>query len=424
MTLNNETKTAILRLSRLILGVLFVFSGIVKCIDPMGGAIKIEDYFTAWGWLSAPFGLCLFLSIVQNIVEFLTGFCLLVGVFVPIASIVCLAFMVFFTPLTLYIAIWNPVSDCGCFGDALKLTNWQTFWKNVVFLVLAVVVFLWRNDDLTPRKLWRQIALGTLGLLVALLVSIKGVTDEPIWDFRPYAVGTDIKAAMTIPEGAPLTEYKTTFYLEKDGVVKEFDENNYPYDDSTWVYKDTHTEVISEGYVPPIHDFTFQDEEGTDWSEDILSSAKPVFMVISPKLENADPDDWKIIGRQAELARDQGYDFFVCTSSTEPAFAPTSDAAETMLSFLQADETMLKTMARSNPALMVIQNGVVVAKYNVNHLPFDREMATPQATYLAHLSTAHNWLQMVCLALVCLVVYLIVGRKKKNASNEVPQRNA
>lgn len=419
MTINYETKIAVLRICRIVLGVLFVFSGIVKCIDPMGGAIKIDDYFTAWGWLNAPFGLCLFLSLVQNIVEFLTGYCLLVGVFVPVASAVCLAFMCFFTPLTLYIAIWNPVSDCGCFGDAIKLTNWQTFWKNVLFLALSVVAFLWRRDDLAHRKMWRQIALATMGLLVGLLVSIKGVTDEPMWDFRPYAVGTDIKAAMTIPEGAPLTEYKTTFLLEKDGVIKEFDENNYPYDDSTWVYRDTRSEVISEGYVPPIHDFTFQDDEGTDWSEDILASPKPVFMVISPKLEDAEADDWVKIGHQADMARDRGFDFFVCTSSMEPAFAPTSDAAQTALSFLQADETMLKTMARSNPALMVVQNGVVVAKYNVNHLPFDQDMATPQATFLTQLATAHNWLQMVCLALVCLVVYLVVGRRKHHQNTNI-----
>ena len=175
----------------MILGALFIFSGITKCIDPTGGAIKVEDYFVAWGFDNAPWWLCMALSSIQNVIEFTTGFMLFCGAFIEISSLIALLFMIFFTPLTLYIALANPVSDCGCFGDAFKITNWQTFGKNIFFLAVAILVFVWRHvDDDNATKRWKQLTMTVTGLAVSLLVTIKGVTDEPIIDFRPYAVGS------------------------------------------------------------------------------------------------------------------------------------------------------------------------------------------------------------------------------------------
>ena len=285
--MDTQTKRAIVRVSRLILGALFIFSGLTKCIEPMGGAIKVEDYFVAWGWDGMPWWVCMALSTIQNILEFSTGFMLFCGAFIEVSSAIALSFMVFFTPLTLYIAIANPVSDCGCFGDAFKITNWQTFGKNVFFLAVAIVVFVWRKVEAHDTKRWRQLVMTVTGITVASLITIKGITDEPIIDFRPYAVGTDINASMSIPEGAPQTEYKTTFILEKDGQLKEFDENTYPYDDPTWVYKDTRSEIIKEGYVPPITDFTFTTEDGDLMTDSLLHSSQPIILALSVKLENA-----------------------------------------------------------------------------------------------------------------------------------------
>ncbi len=407
-----QTKQAIHRIARLLLGALFVFSGIVKCIDPTGGAIKIEDYFIAWGWFDAPWGLCMTLSFLQNIVEFTAGFMLVCGSFTRIASLITLLFMVLFTPLTLYIALANPVSDCGCFGDAFKITNWQTFGKNVVFLAMAVLVFAWRNIDGKGDKLWKQMAMTVMGVLVALLVSIKGVTDEPIIDFRPYAVGTDIRASMTIPEGAPATEYKTTFIMERDGVRKEFDENNYPYEDSTWVYVDSKSEVIKEGYVPPIADFTFTTTDGDEMSDFILDSTSPVFLAISPKLSTADEGQIAKVGEQFKLAQEHGFDFFLATSSSQADFIRTDSIAGVALNYLSADETMLKTITRSNPGLIVIQNGVIVAKYNLDHMPFDDSMSNPAASYLANIKHSYDWMLITTLAMACVIVWLLLHRKR------------
>lgn len=401
------------RILRMLLGALFIFSGLVKCIDPTGGAIKVEDYFVAWGWVGAPWWLCMTLSVIQNVVEFTAGFMLVCGVYVSVASFVTLAFMVFFTPLTLYIALANPVSDCGCFGDAFKVTNWQTFGKNIVFLVVAILVFRWRNVDGRGGKKWRQAAMTAMGLLVAGLVTMKGMTDEPMMDFRPYAVGTDIKASMSIPEDAPMTEYKTTFILEKDGVRKEFDENNYPYEDSTWVFIDSKSEVVSEGYVPPIADFSFVTPEGEDMSDALLNNPNPVFVAISPKLNKADKSQMAKLGHQFELAQKNGFDFFVATSSSSSDFIAADSLAGFALDYLQADETMLKTIVRSNPGLIVMQNGVIVAKYNLDHVPFDAEMASPAAAYLSNLSRSYAWMMLVCLGLSCIVVWLLLYYDRK-----------
>lgn len=426
--MNLQTKQALFRILRILLGALFIFSGIVKCIDPTGGAIKIEDYFIAWGWLSSPWWLCMTLSVLQNIIEFTAGFMLISGVFLNVASFITLAFMVFFTPLTLYIALANPVSDCGCFGDALKITNWQTFGKNIVFLAMAILVFLWRNIDGNGGKMWRQLAMTAMGVVVAGLVTMKGITDEPMMDFRPFAVGTDIKASMTIPEGAPMTEYKTTFILEKDGVRKEFDEVNYPYEDSTWVFIDSKSDVVKEGYVPPITDFSFVTPDGEDVSEILLGSTSPVFLAISPKLEKADADQMAKLGHQFELAQNNGFDFFLATSSSSSEFIRADSLAGFALNYLQADETLLKTIVRSNPGLIILQNGVVVAKYNFDHMPFDEAMASPAASYLTITKHSYEWMMLVCLGLASVIVWLLLygGKRRgrgKGAENESTQSN-
>ncbi len=418
--MEKQTKLALLRLMRILVGALFIFSGFVKCVDPAGGAIKIEDYFVAWGWTDAPWGLCLTLSVIQNIAEFSVGIMLLFGAYLNISALIAMLFMIFYTPLTLYIAIADPVSDCGCFGDAVKLTNWQTFWKNMVFLPMSILVYLWRKLEYGSNRGWRKLAMSGCGVALALLVTIKGLTDEPMIDFRPYSVGTDIRVAMSIPEDAPLTEYKTTFLLEKDGEIKEFDENNYPYDDSTWVYRDTKTIVLKQGYEPSIKDFTFTDPDGNEYGEDLLSSTQPVLLAISPKIENVSDDDLKKLGHQCQLALQNDFSFYVATSSAEAEFAHAIEIAEAPLAFLLADETMLKTIARSNPAILVLQNGIITAKYSINHMPFDKDMASPTSTYIKGIERSYDWLQVTCLAMVVVIVGLMLHRRHRRRKEEEP----
>lgn len=406
-------KNRLIQLARIVLGLLFLFSGFVKCVDPTGGAIKIEDYFVAWGMEWMPFGVCMALSLAQNIIEFTVGYLLVANIYLPIASIVALAFMCFYTPLTLYIALANPVSDCGCFGDAVKLSNWQTFWKNTAFLPLAIFVFLTRYSCPSRLRGWRLIAVAGIGAMVALLISVKGITDEPIIDYRPYSVGTDINLAMQIPDDAPLPEYKTTFILEKNGVRQEFDEVNYPYEDSTWVYIDAKTEVISEGYVPPIKDFTLTDRDGNVQTDAILSSNQPVILAISPKVEEISDSHLKSLSVIAEAQETIGRQMYILTSSSSAAQNALDNRAQRGFDYLQGDETMLKTITRSNPGIIIVQDGIIIAKYHIDHMPV-QGIANPLATNLTNIEAENARLVILSVIFaVALLILFIVGKRRR-----------
>lgn len=186
--------------ARILLGLVFIFSGFVKAVDPLGTAYKFSDYFQAFG-ISFLDPLALFLSIVQNGAEFLLGLAMFMGVRVRLTSIGVLAFMLIFLPLTLYIAIANPVTDCGCFGDALVLTNWETFYKNIFFTGLAAFVY-WQRKNYSnlfpPVTEW--VIVGVIGLFI-LGVSFYGYRNLPIIDFRPFKAGTYLEHNIERPNG-------------------------------------------------------------------------------------------------------------------------------------------------------------------------------------------------------------------------------
>lgn len=405
-------KEKLIKTLRILIGLLFLVSGFVKCVDPIGGAIKIEDYFVAWNLENIPFSICLILSVVQNVIEFAVGYMLIVGIGVRASSLLALLFMCFYTPLTLYIAIANPVSDCGCFGDAIKLTNWQTFGKNVIFLPLTIYIFINRHIGRSKQSIWRKTAILCIGAIVATILSVKGITDEPIIDFRPYSVGTNINKAMQIPDDAPLPEYKTTFILEKNGQQQEFDENNYPYNDSTWVYVDSRTEVISEGYTPPITDFTLTDIEGNSLTEHILSSDKPIVLIISAKIEEITDEHIQTLANidEAMLAKDR--EVYIATASNIAAQKQNDYKTGRIFTYLQGDETMLKTITRSNPGIIVIQNGVIVAKYHIDHLPL-QGLDDPLSTNLTNIVAENARLTILsAIFAIAFLILLIIDKKK------------
>lgn len=410
-------RKALLNMCRLALGVLFLFSGFVKCVDPTGGAIKINDYFVAWG-MDVPFAVSMVLSFLQNIVEFLAGYLLVVGVYVNAASLVALGFMCVFTPLTLYIALVNPVSDCGCFGDAVKLTNWETFYKNLIFLPISVAVYIWgRKAKFFHGKVRRAMVCG-VGVLVSFVVSVLGVTNEPLIDFRPYSVGVDIRKAMEIPEGAPMPEYKTTFILEKDGVQQEFDENDYPYEDSTWVYIDTHTEVISEGYVPPIKDFTLTHEQRGTLTDEILSSPEPVVLAVAPSLEDLSDEHITRVKSMSEEILNAGMTFYIVTAESGTQCRNFENKAESGFDFLQGDETMLKTITRAPVGVMVLDRGVIVAKYHIDHLPYQGRMAEVRSIYLQDLESQNVRLMIISIIFAVGIILIPLYKKRKTYRNE------
>lgn len=353
---------------RLVLALVFILSGFVKAVDPLGTQYKIEDYLEAMhmGGL-LPDIVVLALSVGQSAVEFCLGIFLLFAIRRRFASRCVLAIMLMMTPLTLWLALANPITDCGCFGDALVLTNWQTLWKNVVLLAMAVVV-AWK-----PQEMFRFISEANQWIVInysalfILAVSLWSLYDLPQFDFRPYHVGANIREGMEVPEGAEQPQFETTFILEKDGVQREFTLDNYP--DSTWTFVDSRTVQTSEGYVPPIHDFSIITEDGEDITAEVLADKDYTFLLISPLLEQADDSRFDLINELYEYSHEHGYPFYCLTSSTQQGIGQWSEMTGAEYPFCSADATMLKTVIRSNPGLVLLKDGTVVGKWSRNNLP-------------------------------------------------------
>lgn len=240
-------------LFRWIVGATFIFSGFVKVIDPLGYGYKIADYLEAMH-LSSIDGIALPMAIIFAVLELVIGFSLFFNQLPKLGALGALLMMVFFTPLTLWLAIANPVSDCGCFGDALVITNWQTFFKNLVLLAMAILLFAQRKKfkpAFFPAVQWiimLIVGFASLGLSIFCLKTL------PVIDFRPYHIGANIAEGMVVPENAPKPVIESVFIYEKDGKQQEFSVDNLP--DESWKFVDAKHNVIDPGYVPPIHDFT------------------------------------------------------------------------------------------------------------------------------------------------------------------------
>ncbi|MBR2292018.1 MAG: triose-phosphate isomerase [Prevotella sp.] len=370
-------KKTVVNIARFLLAVVFILSGFVKAVDPLGTQYKIHDYLVAMhlGELVPDF-VTLSASILQSAIEFVLGICLLFAIRRRVVTRLTLAIMVVMTLLTLWLAIENPISDCGCFGDALVLTNWQTFWKNVVLLGAAVIVSLWPLD--MARMIGKSNQWIVFHYAVLFIVFIAGycLYDLPMFDFRPYHVGANIKEGMEMPEGAPLPEFQTTFILEKDGERREFTAEDYP--DSTWTFIDSKTVQTAEGYVPPIHDFSILSDEGEDITEEVLTREGYTFLLVSPHLEDADDSQFDRINQVYEYSRAHGYPFYCLTASTERAISRWQDMTGAEYPFYATDEIALKTVIRSNPGLVLLRQGTIVRKWSHNSLPAIEEAVAEQ----------------------------------------------
>lgn len=359
---------AIVNACRLLLAATFILSGFVKAVDPWGTAYKIADYLLAMhlGGLMPETG-CVLLSVLLSALEFSTGLFLLFAIRRKLASRTALALMMVMTPLTLWLAVANPVSDCGCFGDALVLSNWQTFWKNVVLLLAAAVVAVRPKDMFRFVSEPNQWIVINYTILFILAVSGWSLYDLPLFDFRPYHVGANIREGMETPEGAPQPQFETTFVMEKNGVQREFDVDHYP--DSTWTFVDSRTVQVSEGYIPPIHDFSLTTEEGDDITDEVLANQGYVFLLVSPHLETADDSRLDLINELYEYCDEQSYAFYGLTASSQKGIDLWRYKTGAEYPFCTADETTLKTIIRSNPGLVLLKDGTVIRKWSSNNLP-------------------------------------------------------
>lgn len=403
-----KTAKYVVTVFRIFTGAVFIYSGFVKGVDPTGSAIKFHDYFDTFhlGFLQF---LALPLAFLLPLLEFLTGVSVLFR-FRPKTGVTALfIFMLVFTPLTLILAVFNPVKDCGCFGDALVITNWQTFWKNVVLLIMAVYLFRNRkrlDPELLPSTQWASLAVFTL---LFTWISVYSYRNLPLFDFRPYHAGASIPESMIIPEGAPEDVYETKLIYEKNGVKKAFDMDNFPWQDSTWTFVEQKTRLVSKGYEPPIHDFDIILPDGTDITRQLLHDHGYTFLLISHNIIKADTLGLKKAYLLALSAEEKHYGFYLLTSSGDNDIRDVFASTGTEFPYANTDETTLKTIIRSNPGLLLLQNGVILKKWPYRKFP-KPDILDHSVLSMSMLEAAQGrnlWLSVfLALFTVCLGIFL------------------
>lgn len=413
-----------MNLCRFLLGGVFVFSGFVKAIDPFGSYYKLQDYLTAFGMGGWIHSALLFLAgILLAAVEFCVGVYMFLGIRKTVSAGGALLLMLFMTPLTLYLALANPVADCGCFGDALTLTNWETFGKNVVLLVCALSAFRWRKDIIrfiTRKTEW---VFSMYAILFVFALSFYCLYNLPVIDFRPYKIGVNIRESMKIPEGAPQKKSETFVVVEKDGVKKEIPVDDYANYEG-WTFVETREVIKEEGYIPPIQDFwMWEKETGDDITDKVLSDKGYTFLLVSPRIEEADDSNIDLINEIYDYSMEHGYGFYALTASGEEAILQWSDRTGAEYPFCETDEITLKTIIRSNPGLLLIKDGTILNKWSDSNLPDEYVLADKlenisvgqqKVVSLDHtLGQVLLWFA-VPLCLVLVVDILIIKRREKH----------
>ena len=408
-------------LCRIIVGIVFIYSGFVKGIDPLGSDYKFTDYFNAFGmgWMNAT---TLFFSFALSLAEFLIGIALLFNLWVSRMAWGALLFMAFFTPLTLVLALTNPVSDCGCFGDAMILTNWQTFWKNIILFLLAIMIFVYRKEYKSSLSLMGQFSFLTLAGAGMLCLSIYCYRHLPVLDFRPYAVGKNITEGMRLPEGAKPDQYEVTLkYKNKQtGEIRSFTEENYPWQDTlNWEYESSSERLVKKGYITPIHDLVIEHPTLGNITEEILEDDNHTILAVAYNLNQSDTQYQPAINRLAEYAREKGIRFYGLTSSTERDIEAYKKRNHVPYEFCTADEIQLKTMIRSNPGVIILREGTILDKWAGKDVPDVKELQDTDLT--AYCVYSREQMQRIYLVysiiLLFFVAYLLIPRRKGKRNN-------
>jgi len=359
----------LIHIVRIVVGSLFIFSGFIKANDPLGFAFKMEEYFTVFGteWLIPT---ALYLSVFVCIFEMVLGFMLLLGTKTKLVLWLSFLMIVFFTFLTFYSAYYDKVTDCGCFGDFIHLKPWTSFYKDVTLLVLVLILFAGKkhiNQLLVVKP--QKIAL-IIFTAFSVLFPVYTYNFLPVYDFRPYKVGTNLVDAMKVPLGGE-GKFETNVYYKnlKTGENKAFDMNNLPWKDSlTWKYDTTITKTLVEPIMPPVHDFTINTLEGSEYTEDFMTYVGPQFFLVCYDLSKTNKN---VIGKLNDFAALCKKDNvpFICLTSSADMVESFKKETKPDFDFYITDRTQLKTMIRSNPGLILLNGAVVTSMWHYHSLP-------------------------------------------------------
>lgn len=411
-------------LCRLAIGVLFTFSGFVKAIDPLGSTYKFMDYFEAFGmtFLSP---IALYLGILLAAAELVIGLCMLMGIRMKATSWAGFIFMVFFTVLTFFLAVFNPVSDCGCFGDAIKLTNWQTFFKNLILLPITGIILWGRNKYVGvahPGLEWLYVIAFFVG---SFFLSSYCYKHLPLLDFMPYYVGQNIPKAMEVPEGAVKDEFRTVLIYEKDGVQQEFTDADFPWQDTTWTFIDSKSVLVTKGYEPPIYNFSITHPEEGDITEEILQK-EYAFLLVAPKIEDSNWEDLNRIKEVANYAVNHEYTFVGLTSSTQGQAGNFVSENGLGFEFCSTDATTLKSVVRSNPGLALLYKGTIIGKWSARDIPpveyFENNMLSTNINTLRQHSENNLTRAWIAGGILVLVLLSFFGYNTRGADSKSHKR--
>lgn len=360
---------------RIVVGVLFIFSGLVKANDPLGLSYKMNEFFDVWHmfWME-PYSLIL--SVMMIGFELIAGVALLLGAAFRVFSFLLLLLTTFFTFLTAYVYLTDKIKECGCFGDCIKITNQETFWKDVILLILVIILFIYRKRIKPIFSGYPTTALMILTAFFAFFMQWWALEHLPFHDCLPFKIGANIPEGMKAPAGAIPDKYETVMIYEKNGVKKEFTMQNYPWQDSTWKFVDRKDKLIAKGNADPkIHDFVITDTSGNDHTQEILNTPGYTFLLFVKDVNKARMDNLNTLIQLMQKANQLNIPFYVLSSSDQKeteAFKEKNKlyAAE----FMVLDGTVSKTAMRSNPGLMLLKQGVVVNKWSFRDYPKDIKM--------------------------------------------------
>lgn len=348
---------------RVLVGVVFMFSGTVKAVDPVGTQIKLTDYMGALGMnITLPDSTLLIMACILAGMELLLGIYMTMGAYIRGTSLLLSLFLLVMTPFTLYLALANPVEDCGCFGDAVKLSNWQTFWKNVFLLALTLYVFIRRRLSVPFAHEKIQWVLTLVSMILIIKFMVSNIKYLPAIDFRPYKTGTDLRRG------------------------------------------------VLQGENPGMADFFIMDSNLDDVTSDILNEPGYTFLVVSPHLESANERNIDLIDDIYDYCRRWGYGMYGLTSSGSGAVHEWTENTGAEYGFLHCDEIPLETMVRSNPGLVLLHDGVLVNKWSYLNIPDETRLSGPLDVIEAGKVPAPDPMRTpLGIALLFLLPMLIIG---------------
>lgn len=360
-------KNFITQFSRLFVGILFIISGLIKLNDPIGFSYKLDEYFSEPVFnmpVFVPYSLAIALFLL--ILEVVLGVMLLIGYKSKWTIWSLLLLVILFTFLTFYSAYFDVVKDCGCFGDALHLTPWQSFSKDIILLFFILMLFFNQKyvKSLFANRI--QTILVLTSIVLSCFMGYWVINHLPLKDFRPYRVGTNIKAAMVIPDNAPKSVVEMIFIYKVNGVDTEFTENDLMSLPAGAEFVDRKDKVIVQGYLPPIHDFKLE-LDGRDKTRLILAKEKTL-LIVAYDLEKANPEAMQKLGDLYEDAYEKGYYTAVLTGSSTESIAATKKKYGYDFDFLFCDATALKTIERANPSFVLLHYGTIKQKVHYNDI--------------------------------------------------------